>query len=51
VERYRPQLERYARLMRRHDDRAIRLGLYFPLLDDWAEWAFDERGTIERQQT
>ncbi len=37
-ERYRPQLERYAALMRALDDRPIRLGLYFPLLNGWREW-------------
>jgi RecB family exonuclease len=39
-ERYRPQLERYAALMRGMDDRPIRLGLYFPLLNGWREWEF-----------
>ena len=38
-ERYREQLERYARLMVQRDDRPIRLGLYFPLLGEWLEWA------------
>ncbi len=38
-ERYREQLERYARLMVQRDDRPIRLGLYFPLLGEWREWA------------
>ncbi len=38
-ERYRPQMERYARLMRRLDSRPLRLGLYFPLLRGWREWA------------
>jgi ATP-dependent exoDNAse (exonuclease V) beta subunit len=38
-ERYREQLERYARLMAQRDDRPIRLGLYFPLLGEWREWA------------
>jgi ATP-dependent helicase/nuclease subunit A len=37
-ERYREQLERYARLMAQRDDRPIRLGLYFPLLGEWREW-------------
>ncbi len=40
VERYRPQLERYARVVARIEDRPIRLGLYFPLLDAWREWAW-----------
>jgi len=38
-ERYRPQLENYARLMSRLDSRPIRLGLYFPLLQAWREWS------------
>ncbi len=38
-ERYREQLERYARLMIQRDDRPIRLGLYFPLLSEWLEWS------------
>jgi hypothetical protein len=45
-ERYRPQLARYATLMRGLDSRPIRLGLYFPLLNGWREWEFsaaDER--------
>jgi ATP-dependent exoDNAse (exonuclease V) beta subunit len=37
-ERYRGQLERYARLMRALGDQPIRLGLYFPLLSAWREW-------------
>jgi ATP-dependent exoDNAse (exonuclease V) beta subunit len=38
-ERYREQLERYARLMAQREDRPIRLGLYFPLVSGWREWA------------
>jgi ATP-dependent helicase/nuclease subunit A len=41
-ERYREQLERYARLMLLRGDRTIRLGLYFPLLGEWMEWAAAE---------
>jgi ATP-dependent exoDNAse (exonuclease V) beta subunit len=37
-DRYREQLERYARLMVQREDRPIRLGLYFPLLGGWLEW-------------
>jgi ATP-dependent exoDNAse (exonuclease V) beta subunit len=38
LERYRNQLERYARVMRLVDpDRPQRVGLYFPLLDAWRE--------------
>ena len=36
---YREQLGRYARLMAEIDPRPIRLGLYFPLLQHWIEWA------------
>ncbi len=36
-ERYRPQLERYAALMKARDGRPIKLGLYFPLLKGWRE--------------
>jgi ATP-dependent exoDNAse (exonuclease V) beta subunit len=38
-ERYRGQLERYAQLLRALGDEPIRLGLYFPLLSAWREWA------------
>ncbi|MCR4333399.1 MAG: UvrD-helicase domain-containing protein [Sulfuricaulis sp.] len=38
-ERYAAQLERYATLMGKIDARPIRLGLYFPLLGGWREWA------------
>jgi ATP-dependent helicase/nuclease subunit A len=41
-QRYKEQLERYARLMVQRDGgsgvRPIRLGLYFPLLGEWLEW-------------
>jgi hypothetical protein len=37
-ERYREQLEDYARVMRGIDARPIRLALYFPLLCGWREW-------------
>jgi len=37
-ERYRPQLERYALLLRRLDRRPMRLGIYFPMLGGWREW-------------
>jgi ATP-dependent exoDNAse (exonuclease V) beta subunit len=38
-ERYRPQLERYARLLAQQDSRPVRLGLYFPLIENgWVEW-------------
>jgi ATP-dependent exoDNAse (exonuclease V) beta subunit len=40
VDRYRGQLERYARFVGALDPRPIRLGLYFPLLRGWREWAY-----------
>lgn len=43
VVRYRPQLERYGRIMAAVDERPISLGLYFPLLDAWRSWALAER--------
>jgi ATP-dependent exoDNAse (exonuclease V) beta subunit len=46
-ERYREQLERYARLMAQREDRPIRLGLYFPLLGEWREWG---AGVVLRKQ-
>ena len=39
VERYRPQLERYAMLARRIGPEPVRVGLYFPLMGAWREWA------------
>jgi ATP-dependent helicase/nuclease subunit A len=38
VLRYRPQLERYARLAGRLGPEPVRLGLYFPLMRAWREW-------------
>jgi len=37
-ERYKEQLEKYGALMKLHDDRPVKLGLYFPLLKGWREW-------------
>jgi ATP-dependent helicase/nuclease subunit A len=37
-ERYRPQLERYARVLRQQHQGPIRLGLYFPQHAGWREW-------------
>ncbi len=37
--RYRPQLERYAELVRRLGPEPVRMGLYFPLLSAWWSWA------------
>jgi ATP-dependent exoDNAse (exonuclease V) beta subunit len=36
--RYRDQMERYARILAPLGS-PVRLGLYFPLLDEWREWA------------
>jgi ATP-dependent exoDNAse (exonuclease V) beta subunit len=38
VERYRPQLERYALLARRMGPQPVKVGLYFPLMRGWREW-------------
>ncbi|GMR08434.1 MAG: UvrD-helicase domain-containing protein [Gammaproteobacteria bacterium] len=40
ADRYKNQLQRYARLMALQEDRSIRLGLYFPLVDGWREWEY-----------
>ena len=39
VERYRPQLQRYGELAKRLGPEPVRLGLYFPLMRAWREWA------------
>ncbi|HLF13230.1 MAG TPA: UvrD-helicase domain-containing protein [Gammaproteobacteria bacterium] len=39
VERYRPQLERYAAAMSMIDGRAVKAGLYFPLLRAFRSWS------------
>ena len=39
VERYRPQLQRYAQLAQKLGPEPVRLGLYFPLMRAWREWA------------
>ena len=40
VTRYRPQLESYAEALARIEDRACRLGLYFPLIGAWRRWEY-----------
>ncbi|MGI8745282.1 MAG: UvrD-helicase domain-containing protein [Bryobacteraceae bacterium] len=45
--RYQEQLERYARLLSQSETRPMRLGLYFPLLNGWREWAAP---TVKRRQ-
>jgi len=42
--RYRDQMERYARILAPLGN-PVRLGLYFPLLDEWREWAPEEAST------
>ncbi|MGO9935067.1 MAG: UvrD-helicase domain-containing protein [Steroidobacteraceae bacterium] len=39
VLRYTPQLQRYARLAKKLGPEPVRLGLYFPLMRAWREWA------------
>ena len=39
-ERYREQLEKYGSLMGLYEERPIKLGLYFPLLQGWREWEY-----------
>ena len=41
VERYRPQLHKYAALMSQLDPRPIRVALYFPLLREFRDWEPD----------
>jgi ATP-dependent exoDNAse (exonuclease V) beta subunit len=38
VERYRPQLSRYAAFAKRLGPEPVRAGLYFPLMRAWREW-------------
>jgi ATP-dependent exoDNAse (exonuclease V) beta subunit len=38
VERYRPQMQRYALLAQRMGPEPVRVGLYFPLMSAWREW-------------
>jgi len=38
VERYRPQLQRYARMIGGVAADPVKVGLYFPLLGGWREW-------------
>ncbi|MFK8032462.1 MAG: UvrD-helicase domain-containing protein [Gammaproteobacteria bacterium] len=40
LERYQPQLERYARIMMRLHHEPIKLALYFPMLKGWREWEY-----------
>jgi len=40
VQRYQSQLQQYAEIISQVDDRPIKLGLYFPLMQKWREWSF-----------
>ena len=44
--RYRPQLETYATLLSRMAHGPIFMGLYFPLLDGWREWEFEQQAAL-----
>ena len=39
VDRYRPQMQRYSVLAKRLGPEPVRMGLYFPLMRAWREWA------------
>lgn len=47
-ERYQPQLEQYAAVISRLVNAPIKLGLYFPLLDEWVAWQFTEAAVAVR---
>ena len=49
MERYKNQLESYAKLVSAFDPRPIRLGLYFPLLRGWREWSFERAMAASEQ--
>jgi ATP-dependent exoDNAse (exonuclease V) beta subunit len=46
--RYRDQMERYASILAPLGN-PVRLGLYFPLLDEWREWGPDQASLPPRQ--
>lgn len=48
--RYRQQMQNYGTLLSRIMPGAIRLGLYFPLLNAWREWAFEETAVAAGNQ-
>jgi ATP-dependent helicase/nuclease subunit A len=39
VERYRPQMHRYALIAQKMGPEPVKLGLYFPLMKAWREWS------------
>ena len=41
VTRYKPQLEKYAKLMTAIDDRKIMLALYYPAFGGWRSWEYN----------
>ena len=47
--RYRDQIERYARILTLLGN-PVRLGLYFPLLDEWREWAPEQTSEAAGQR-
>jgi len=49
--RYRDQLNNYAALMSHLASGPIWLGLYFPLLDGWREWHFEEEVALPANYT
>ena len=48
VERYRPQLQRYAMLAQSGPE-PVRVGLYFPLMRAWREWALEPDKSTRRR--
>jgi ATP-dependent helicase/nuclease subunit A len=49
VERYRPQLLRYAHLAQKMGPEPVRVALYFPLMQAWREWAPRGLQTVDKQ--
>ncbi len=41
ITEYRPQLQRYARVLSQHEQRPIRLALYFPLQNHFVDWCHE----------
>ena len=39
--RYQPQLEKYGKAVAALEKNPIRLGIYFPAMDEWVEWSLD----------
>ncbi len=40
--RYQPQLEKYAKAVAQLESNPIRLGIYFPAMDEWLEWSLSK---------